>query len=91
MKIIVTLGIFRTVMNLLGAIVTIIENTDLCNVLETIYRENSVFHLLKGKAVSRALSGHFTIDQCLFTLIAEKLKSELDNLYSTLKNGEMKI
>ena len=87
-------------MNLFGAIGTIMENTGLSNILETIYKENSILHLLKGKAVSRALRGHFITDQCLSTLIAEKdttiqeditLKSELDNLYSSLKNGEINI
>ena len=76
------------------------ENTGLSNVLKTIYKENSVLHILKGKAVSRALRGHFIIDEWLPTLIAEKyatiqeditLKSELDNLYSSLQNGEIII
>ena len=72
MKIIVSLCTFHTVMNLLGAIGTIGENPGLSNVLETIYKENSVSHILKGKAVFRALRGHFIICQCLSTLIAEK-------------------
>ena len=42
MKIIVSLCTFHTVMNLLGAIGTIGENPGLSNVLETIYKENSI-------------------------------------------------
>ena len=99
-KIIVTLGTFQTVMNLFGAIGTIMENTGLSNALETIYKENSLLNILKGKAVSRVLSAHFIIDQCLSTLMGKKyttiqeeitLKSELHNLYSSLKNGEINI
>ena len=87
-------------MNLLGAIGTIMENTGLSNPLETIYKENSLLHILKRKAVSRVLSVHFIIDQCLSTLMPEKyatiqeditLKSELDNSHLSLKNGEIKI
>ena len=48
------------------------ENTGLSNVLKTIYKENSALHILKGKAVSRALRSPSVIDQCLSTLIAEK-------------------
>ena len=76
------------------------ENTGLSNVLETIYKENSVLHILKGKAVSRALRGNFIVDESLPTLIAEKcttiqeditLKSELDNLRSSLQNRKIII
>ena len=72
---------------------TIMENTGLSNALETIYKENSVLHILKGKAESRALRGNFIVDESLPTLIAEKcttiqeditLKPELDNFYSSL-------
>ena len=71
-EIIVTLDTFHTVMNLLGAIGTIMGNTGLSNTLETIYNDNSVVHILGGKAVSRALRAHFIVDQCLSILIAEK-------------------
>lgn len=36
-------------------------------------QEISVFHILKGKAVSQTLRGHFIIEQCLPILIAGNL------------------
>ena len=78
-EIIVTLGTFHTVMNLLGAIGTIMGNTGLSNILEAIYNDNSVAHTLGGKAVSRALRAHFIVDQCLSILIAKKTECFKDD------------
>jgi hypothetical protein len=53
---------------------------------------------MKGKAVSRALRGHFIIDQCLSVLIEEKvtdindnknLKSEIEALFTKLTSGDI--
>ena len=87
----VTLGRFHAVLNLLGAISTIMKNTGLSNVLETIYKENSVLHILKRETVSQALRVHFAINQCLFIRQDITLKSELDNVYSSFKNKEINI
>ena len=45
-------------MNLLGAIGTLMEGSGLDTLLEEIYGENAVVHMLKGKAVQRAFRGH---------------------------------
>lgn len=93
--IVLTLGTFHTVMNLLGALGTIMQNSGLDNILGTIYTENSVIHMLRGKAVSRALRGHFLVDLCLSFLLAEKItdindddRSKLENIYSRLLINE---
>ena len=39
--------------------------TGLSNLLEMIYGENAVKHMMTGKAVSRALRGHFLIESVL--------------------------
>ena len=52
-------------MNLLGAIGTLMEGTGLKNILETVYGENAVVHMMTGKAVQRALWGHLLVDKCL--------------------------
>ena len=84
-KIIVTLGTFQTVMNLFGAIGIIMENTGLSNALETIYKENSLLHVLKGKAVSRVLSAHFIIDPCLSTLMGKKIYHYSRRYYTEIR------
>ena len=86
-------------MNNNGAIGTIMGNTGLSNILETICNDNSVVHILGGKAVSRALRAHFIVDQCLSILIAEKTKcfkddqsfSLLHEMYYDLKKGKVNI
>ena len=53
-------------------------------------------HILKGNTVFQTLKGHFIFDQYLSVLMTESYtstqeditrKSELDNLFSNLKNG----
>ena len=38
-------------------------------VLEVVYANNSVSHMLTGKAVFRAIRGHFLVDAALNTLL----------------------
>ena len=98
-EIIATLGTFHTVMNLLGAIGTIMGNIGLRNILETIYNDNSIVHILGGKAVSCAIRAHFIVDQCLSILIAEKTECFKDDqsvpllqeMYYDLKQGKVNI
>ena len=66
-------------MNLLGAIGTIMANTGLTNILETIYNDNSVVHILRGKTVSRTLRAHSIVYQCLSILIVEKTERFKDD------------
>ena len=49
------LGCFHTLMNLLGAIGSLMEGTGLKNILETVYGENAVGHMMTGKKLSRGL------------------------------------
>jgi hypothetical protein len=59
------LGNFYTLMNLLGAIGTLMDGSGIKEILGTIYGENAVQHIMTGKAVQRALRGHLHLDQCL--------------------------
>ena len=99
--IILMLGSFHTLMNLLGAIGTLMESTGLNTILSTIYGENSVVHMLTGKAVYRAIRGHNLVDKCLNKLIVEDIVTkdntklflfeELSNLCSLLTSGGISI
>ena len=44
---------FHTIMNFLGAIGTLMENTGLSNSLKVVYKEHTVPHMMTGKAISR--------------------------------------
>jgi len=43
------------------------------NVLQLIYASNTVGHIMSGKAVSRAVRGHFIVDAALHFLLAAKV------------------
>ena len=61
--VVLLLGSFHTLMNLLGAIGTLMDGSGLKDIQETIYGENAVIHIMTGKAVQRALPGHLLVDQ----------------------------
>ena len=95
--IVLMLGCFHTLMNLLGVIGSLMEGTGLKNIL--VYGENVVSHMMTGKAVQRALRGHLLVDKCLHSqLITEVAKDnpeirtlldQAEELYSSLLSGEM--
>ena len=99
--IVLMLGSFHTFMNLLGAIGKLMEGTGLKNILEVIYGENAVLHMLTGKSVQRAFRGHLLIEKSLnhillsdlgnsnteFTSLVDKVES----MYDLLIAGEMKL
>ena len=57
-NIVLLLGSFHTFMNLLGAIATLMDGSGLKDVLETIYAENAVVHMMSGKAVQHSFRGY---------------------------------
>ena len=99
--VILLLGSFHTLMNLLGAIGTLMEGSGLKEILETIYGENAVVHIMSGKAVQRALRGHFLVNQCLTNQVLSQiieselefdlLIQELEVLYCQAEDGEIEI
>ena len=96
--VILLLGCFHTFMNLLGAIGTLMKGTGLTNILESVYGENTVVHMMTGKAVQRAFRGHLLTDKCLNHLIVSEtleanpefasLVEESEEIYSSLIAGE---
>ena len=71
--IVLMLGSFHTFMNLLGAIGKLMDGTGLKNILEVIYGENAVLHMLTGKSIQRAFRGHLFIEKCLNHLLLSDL------------------
>ena len=84
--IVIQLGGFHTIMSFLGCIGYLMSGTGICKVLEVVYAENTIPHLLSGKAVSRALWGHQLLDLVLNTILPEDLLPELDVDFSVLEN-----
>ncbi|KAG1650221.1 hypothetical protein GQR58_028237 [Nymphon striatum] len=59
------LGGFHMLMSFLGSVGTVMKGSGLSECLQTIYGENSVTHIMSGKAVSRALRSHFLLQSAL--------------------------
>ena len=72
-SLIVRLGGFHTEMSFLGCVGQLMENTGLEELLCTVYAPNTVSHMLSGKAIARAIRGHFLVDDALNTVIVKRL------------------
>ena len=68
-SIVLCLGGFHTFMSFLGCIGHIMSG---CGLLEQLYASNAVTHMLSGKAVERAIRGHFLIDAALNAMLMSK-------------------
>ena len=71
-SIVLRLGAFHMQMSFLGLIGYLMHDSGLKETLETIYAPNAVTHILSGKAVSRAVRGHFIVDSALNALVLSK-------------------
>jgi len=71
-RIVLRLGSFHTLMNALGAIGTLMHGSGLADILETVYGENAVKHMLTGKSVQRAFRGHLLVEKCLYGMVTAK-------------------
>ena len=72
-SVIVRLGGFHTEMSLLGCIGQLMENSGLEELLGTVYAPNTVGHMLSGKAIARAIRGHFLVDDALNAILVKEM------------------
>ena len=68
-NIVLRLGGFHTEMSFLGSIGHLMAGSGLKDVLESFYASNTVVHMLSGKAIARAIRGHFMVDAVLNAVI----------------------
>lgn len=68
-NIVILLGRFHTLMNLLRATGTLMQGAGLEAILDDIYAKHAVVHILSGKAVQRTLCGYLLVDKCLNQMI----------------------
>ena len=59
------LGGFHLLMSFLGSIGAVMKGSGIEESIEQIYAENTVQHIISGKAVSRALRAHFLLESSL--------------------------
>ena len=72
-SIVLRVGAFHTEMSFLGSVGFIMSGSGLQDVLQTIYAPNAVTHMMSGKAVSRAIRGHFLVDTALHAILLSKI------------------
>jgi hypothetical protein len=82
-SIVLRLGGLHMQMSFLGSMGHLMAGSGLREVLETIYAENAVGHILTGKAIARAVRAHFIVDAALNVM----LMSETFNIHHT-QEGE---
>ena len=75
MKIINILGGFHMIISFLGSMAEVMKGSGLSEALETIYGTNTVVHIMSGKAIARAIRGHFLIETALVTKLLSKLEA----------------
>ena len=68
-NIVCRMGVFHMIMSFLGSNGHVMQCSGLSEALETCYGPNAVQHMLGGKAVDRALRGHYLVESALYCLI----------------------
>lgn len=74
----ILLGGFHTRMNFLGCIGHFMQETGLAEILDEIYANNSVKHILSGKAVSRAIRAHNIVNHSLHVILLPQFYENCD-------------
>ena len=83
MGIVCKLGGFHTLMSFLGSIGRVMAGSGLEEALTEIYAKNHVPHIMSGKAVSRALRGHFLVEAALVKRLAQPIYADMELGYQT--------
>lgn len=78
MNIVCRLGCFHTMLNFLGNIGSMMKGSGLEEALENAYGPSAVTHMISGKAVSRALHGHFLIEATLMNKLKLQVLPYID-------------
>ena len=79
MNIVCRLGGFHTMMSFLGSIGSMMKGSGLEEALENVYGSNAVTHMISGKAISRALRGHFLIEAALMNKLLLQILPYINN------------
>ena len=93
LSIVCRLGGFHTMMSFLGSIGSMMKGSGLEEALEQVYGPNAVAHMMTGKAVSRALRGHFLVESALviklMLAIMRSKRTESEKMMHTSDDTDM--
>ncbi|KAK3105425.1 hypothetical protein FSP39_024991 [Pinctada imbricata] len=85
-KIVLRLGGFHLQMSFLGSTGFLMSGSGLEELLGTTYAPNAVKHMLSGKAVSRAVRGHFLVESALNSMLVRKVFVQEDGISDTTES-----
>ena len=77
---------FSYTYELMGSIGTVMKWSAFSESLETVYGPNAVIHMVSGKAVARALRGHYLVEAALMIKLLETF---VPNLVSSTEEYEL--
>ena len=63
--VVLILGVFQMLMSFSGRIGDIMTDSGISECFGTVYGSTAINHMLTGKAISRALRGHFILESAL--------------------------
>lgn len=86
--VIVRLGSFHTLMSYMGSIGYIMAGSGIKEVFSTIYAENTIDHILSGRAYARAVRAHSLLQQALSQFIFENLMEHNADFVNLLNDEE---
>ena len=76
LQIVCRLGGFHTLMSFLGSIGTLMSGSGLEDLFAEVYAENSVTHMISGKAIARATRAHILTESALMLLLLQEIKEQ---------------
>ena len=85
LNIVARLGGFHTVMSFLGSVGKMMKGSGIEELFAEVYAENSVEHIISGKAVSRALRARFLVESALKCLLFDIAKDDFNIDVASLK------
>jgi hypothetical protein len=71
------LGGLHSIMSFLGSIGHIMAGSGISEILSIIYAENTVDHMLSGKALARSLRGHITLASNVYGLLLKEILCDM--------------
>lgn len=81
-------GCFQALMNVIDTIRELMQNTGFRNIMEVVYGENTVQHMMTIKSL--AFRRHLLIDRCLIDLIVSD-RQESSTHFLSLTNEKEKL
>ena len=72
------LGGFQTLMSFLGSVGMLMKGSGIEDLFAEVYAENSIPHIMSGKAIARSLRAHLSVQSALMTLLIQSSKDEED-------------